>query len=620
MRFIWYPGAPAATHGASPFTIRASLAAFVIALAVAALFMPVVNHQFLLWDDPIYVTRNHEIADGLTWRGLVWALSEFHAANWHPLTWLSHMVDVELWGMWSGGHHLTSVFWHAVNAGLLFALLYRLTGAFWRSTLVALAFGVHPLHVESVAWVAERKDVLSGFFWLLTLLLYERYARLPGLGRYLAVTAAFVAGLMSKPMLVTLPIIMLLLDVWPLNRVGTSTADCPWWRGPAFRSVVAEKLPWLAVAMISGVITLRAQTSAIVPAAVLPWDERLPMATIAYATYLWQTMLPLDLSFFYRPDENWSTVFATATGTLVIVSGAVVYAWRRANPAPLIGWAWYLIALLPVIGIIKVGPQAHADRYTYLPLIGIFLAAAFAVPMAARVQFRWRWSVSAGAAVLLVFWTALSWRQIGYWATDETLYTRAIELDPGNYVAHLQLGEAHHLRGRPLDSEVHVRKALAATDAPMVRFYGNILLGNLAYDRRWPAAALAHYQRALAELPESPLAHYNVGTAWLTLGDARQAERHFLAAVRGDSRYSDAWANLGVARVRLGDPEQARRAYVTALEYHPGNSGARFNLARLEMQSGRLGEARMHLTELLHREPGHQRARQALASLPASAE
>lgn len=608
---------PAAAHACPPFGWRPRAAALLTALLVAALFLPVAHHPFLLWDDPVYVTRNHAIADGLTWRGLVWAFTEFHAANWHPLTWLSHMLDVELWGGWAGGHHLSSVFWHGLNSGLLFVLLYRTTGAFWRCVVVALLFGVHPLHVESVAWIAERKDVLAGFFWLLTLLLYVRYARRPGWGRYLWVTASLAAGLMAKPMLVTLPVIMLLLDGWPLRRIEFSSGSTAAWLNPGFPALLVEKLPWLAMALVSGLITLRAQASAIVPVASLPWEERLPMATIAYATYLWQTVWPLELSFFYRPRPDWTAGLIGALATLTAASGAAFYAWRRGNAAPLVGWGWYLIALLPVIGIIKVGPQAHADRYTYLPLIGVFVALAFALPAWARMAPAVRRGVAMASVAILALAALGSWRQTTHWSGDEALYTRAIAIDPGNDVALLQLGETHRVRGNLWAAADAANRAMSSSSSPLVVFHGSILLGNIAYEQRQPAAALMHFQRALQTLPASPLANYNVGTALLTLGDPRQAELHFRAALRRDPRYSDALSNLGLARLRQGDPGGARQAYVAALHLHPNNHGARFNLARLELQEGRPGAARGQLLELLRREPGHQPARLALTNLPA---
>lgn len=607
---------PEAANDSYRLGIRPQVMLVILIALVAAFFLPVAGHQFLLWDDPIYVTRNAEIADGVTWNGLVWAFTEFHAANWHPLTWVSHMIDVELWGMWAGGHHLSSVFWHALNVALLFALLFRTTGALWRSAVVALLFGIHPLHVESVAWVAERKDVLSGFFWLLALVLYERYTRRPVLGRYFAVTAAFAAGLMAKPMLVTLPLIMLLLDVWPLRRLVRVPGDSGWFRSRACAALLLEKLPWLVLALISGLITLRAQTTAIVPVAALPWDERLALAIVAYATYLWQTVWPVELSFFYRSRELSLPVLLAAAATLAAATAGTLHAWRRGGAAPLIGWGWYLISLLPVIGIIKVGPQAHADRYTYLPLIGVFMAFAFSFPAVRRMTPAWRrW----GAAATIVFVAAaalISWRQTSYWANDEALYRRALELDPGNFVAHLQLGEAMHLRGDLAAAERAAHEAMSSSSSsPLVAFYGSILLGNINYDRKKISTALNHYQNALQVLPNSPLAHYNVGTAWLVLGDPRLAERHFNEALRHDPRYSDAFSNLGIARSRQGDAAGARKAYLAALEFHPNNQGARFNLARLELQEGRVDAARAQLEEVLRREPGHERARQVLINL-----
>lgn len=589
-------------------------AAAVLAVLVAVVFARVADHEFLFWDDPTYVTRNPAVTGGLAWDGFVWAFTEVWAANWHPLTWLSHMLDIEVWGLWPGGHHLTNLLWHVLNTVLVALLFYRTTGALWRSVLVAALFGVHPLHVESVAWVSERKDVLSGFFWLLTLLLYVRYVRRPGTGRYLAVTAALIAGLMAKPMVVTLPVILLLFDFWPLCRVNVSAGIAASWQ--QIRPLLLEKLPWAALVVGAALITLYAQSQTVIPVAAMGWHERLAYAAIGYGTYLWQTIWPVGLSFFYRPHGNLAAPLIAAILSLGAVSGVVFWAWwRHGARAPLVGWLWYLISLLPVIGIIKVGAQIHADRYTYLPLIGIFFAVLWGGNAGPTLSNRSRGLLALLALVVVLAAAAGAWRQTGYWRNDELLNRRALEVDPYNHVAQLQLGEALHLKGDLAGAEAAARRALALSSERPLVFFARTLLGNIAFARGDLRLALNEYEQALAADRRSALAHYNLGTVLLLQGELRQAASLYQQAIVHDPNYSDAYANLGVAQNRLGDVANARRALTSAVALNPDNLGARYNLAQLDAQVGNHAAARAQLREILRRQPGHAKARHALSQL-----
>ncbi len=357
-------------------------------LGVCLVFGQTVRHGFITMDDPEYVYRNPVVRGGLTFRGVFWALLGSHAYNWHPLTWMSHMLDCQCYGLAAGPHHATNVVLHGLSACTLLVLLRRLSGDFWSSAFVAAIFAVHPLHVESVAWVAERKNVLSGLFFFLTLLAYESYVRHGrSTGRYLLATLLFVLGLMAKPMLVTLPLVALLLDYWPLGRFrqeerqggeqpgGEESAS----RMPAFVPLLVEKLPWLVLSAVSCAITLTAQREAILPVDQLPLAMRLPNVLTSYAAYLEQAAWPHDLAIFYPHLKTWPPLTALIAST-VLVGGISFVALRLRKRCPylLVGWLWYLGMLVPVIGLVQVGGQAMADRYTYLPLIGIDIAVTWA--------------------------------------------------------------------------------------------------------------------------------------------------------------------------------------------------------------------------------------------------
>src|SRR5579863_5774854 len=392
-----------------------------ISLVAAGLFIyaPVRRFDLLRWDDPLYVTDNPQVLGGLTWHGLWWALTTGHAPYWHPLTWLSHMLDVQMYGMNAGGHHLTSVLIHAVNTVLLFWLLRWTTGALGRSAFVAALFAVHPLRVESVAWVAERKDVLSTLFWILTVCAYVRYVRQPRLSRYLVVIAGFALALMSKPMVVTLPFVLLLLDFWPLRRAKLDDGTRVWLR------LAIEKIPLLALAAATSVATfiLQRQAGAVVALDSVPVTGRLANALVSYLAYVGKMLWPVRLAAFYpysstSLNPGW---VAAAVLALIAVSIAVIRA-SRVHPYLPVGWFWYLGTLLPVIGFFQAGDQAMADRFVYVPLIGLFLIIAWGLP---DLLSRWRYSrgaLSAAAIIVLFACTLRARDQVQYWQNALVLW------------------------------------------------------------------------------------------------------------------------------------------------------------------------------------------------------
>jgi tetratricopeptide (TPR) repeat protein len=515
-----------------------------LALLAAGLYLPVGGHEFLDYDDAQYVRDNQQVRGGLSRDGIAWAFTSLrYASNWHPLTWLSHMLDVELFGLAPAGHHLVNVALHAANTVLLFLVLGVGTAAFWRSAVVAALFAVHPLHVESVAWVAERKDVLSTLFWLLAAGAYLRYTRRPGVGRYAAVFVLLALGLMAKPMLVTLPLVLLLLDWWPLGRLADPAAA----RDPAGRSaphpvnrswsLLAEKLPLAALSALAGVLTLIAQRrgGSMVPSQVLGLPSRVQNALVTYASYLEQTLWPSALAVFYPLQAI--PVWKLAAAALLL-AGVSWTAARRARRSPwlLTGWLWYLVTLLPVIGLIQVGTQARADRYTYLPIVGFFLMLVWTVP-AALGNRRWaRPALAAAGGLVLLGCSAITRQQIASWRDDTTLFTRALAVAPDNADARYNLGRSLLSRKRTEEAAIQLRRAVEL--APDYATAWSDL--GLALKRlKRPREAVAAFERAISLDPAGVMPYMNLGMHYLSVGDKRRARQVQQALQRVDAQAAE---------------------------------------------------------------------------------
>jgi len=565
-----------------------------LTMAVGAVYWPVSSFEFLNFDDGGYVRDNWNVRPGLTAKGILWAFTTVHIGNWHPLTWLSHMADCQLFGLWAGGHHLVNVALHAANSVLVYLVLARMTSRPWPSAFVAALFALHPLHVESVAWIAERKDVLSTFFGLLALLAYAWHAERPSRLRYAAVFALLALGLMAKPMLVTLPLVMLLLDYWPLGRltaVPGSRFGAPGSRFsfpvsrfpiPASRllSLVLEKLPLLVLAAASSVLTYAAQAEggAVVPRESCPLDARVANALVAYVLYLSKAFWPSGLAVFY-PYKAWPLWQAAATGAFLAAVTALALLAARRRTAPLpdgrgsdtapylpVGWFWYLGTLMPVIGLVQVGEQAMADRYTYLPLVGVFVAVTWlAADLTAGWRHRMKILVPLAAAAIAAC-MMLTWRQVGYWADSETLFRRAADAVPGNYLA-----------------------------------YGN--LGSALAERGQLEEALLHFQEALRSKPDHSTSRQNVGAILYKQGRFEEAAEHLRAAVRLAPHSGCARANLGAALYRLGRLDEAAYELREALRTDPDNADAHGNLAAVLIVQGRLDGAIAHCREAIRLDP-----------------
>lgn len=548
----------------------------ILALALALLtllsFLPALGNGFVNYDDTLYVTHSPWRTEGLSGQGFVAAFRDVYASNWHPLTVLSHQLDVELFGLEPRGHHLVSVLFHTASVVLLFALLRALTGATWRSALAAALFAVHPLRVESVVWVAERKDVLSVFFGLLTLLAYVRYARRPGAARYALVAGCFALSLMAKAMLVTLPCVLLLLDLWPLRRLATAAEDR--WRS-ALR-LLAEKLPLLALAAAVSLATLLAQRDAMAPSAVAPLALRLANAATSYLGYLGKTFWPRGLAPFYPyPETIAAPTLALAVIVLLGLTAGALLAWRRA-PALAVGWLWFLGTLVPVIGLLKFGNQALADRYSYFPSIGLAIAGVWGLhELMGRRSPRF---LGVSALLVILVLAALTRLQIAHWQNSETLFRHTLAVTGPSALAHLNLAEALRAQGRLGEAE-------------------------------------AHYRAALALSPGDGYAHAGLGEALRARGDLEAALKHFRAAVTLDPRDVRKRQSLAIVLADLGRDREAIEVLSAALALDPANPELHWGLGDLLARQGEIAAAIEHLRAALKANPRLEPVRRALVQL-----
>jgi len=564
------------------------VAALLLVLVTAALFWPVTGFDFINSDDNLYITENRVVQDGLSWQGVVWAFSSMEAANWHPLTWLSHMLDVELFGLNAGGHHLMSLVLHLLNTVLLLFFLIRTTGARWPSIFTALLFATHPLHVESVAWVAERKGILSTFFWILACQAYATYARQPALGRYLVVVFIFIAGLAAKPMLVTLPFVLLLLDYWPLERVpGPSLRDSKK-RYPALslQSALLEKIPLLLITTAACVVTWMAQAGggSIKALDVVPLSVRATNAVNAYATYLFDTIWPMSLAALYPLTNTiqWERFLLSLLLVLSITSVVLIYAKRYRYAFT--GWLWYLGTLVPVIGFVQVGAQAHADRYTYVPLIGVFIMITWG---GAELLRRWRrpWRIF-GLAVA-VGWLGILFYQthvhLPTWRNSILLLNQTLAVTEKNYFAHSNLGMALLDAGQAEAAAVQFHQALKWNPS-YAKAINNL---GVAYERLGRLeAAIDQYRAALRVQPDYTVARYNLGNLYMQRGELVEALVHYRLALRSNPKDPDILVNLGLALYQGGDTEMAVQRLREALDLNPGDSGILNNLGVVMYASG----------------------------------
>jgi Flp pilus assembly protein TadD len=561
-----------------------ALICLALAVVTTALYWPMTHHNFVNFDDDDYITNNSHVQAGLTRAGVIWAFQTGAAANWHPLTWLSHMLDCQLYGLYPGGHHSTSLIFHVATSVLLFLLLKQLTGALWRSAFVAALFAWHPLHVESVAWAAERKDVLSAFFWMLTLMAYARYARESKVQGpkskvfYGLSLLAFACGLMSKPMVVTLPFVLLLLDFWPLNRFSSfqfqisiseepSTLNHPPSTESAFR-LVYEKLPFFALTLATSIVTYFVQTSGreLWSPAERGFLSRLANALWAYERYISKTFWPVDLSIFYPYPHHWPAGLVIGAALLLAIwSGLLI--WRaRQNPGLFVGWFWFLGTLIPTIGLVQVGSQSMADRYMYIPSIGLFILVAWGLDDFLNWRPHWRRITTFAGGVALAGCLVGTEIQLGYWQNSIKLFRHAIEATTDNFVAYTCLGQTLSDLGLKKEAMMLCAEAVRiAPNSPVAQYnFGMALLQNNRLDE-----ALAHLDAAAWLAPHNSEIQYNLGLFLLLHNKPDEAASHFAATLVERPHFAEAHRRLAQALSQQDKSKEAIFHYREALRLKP---------------------------------------------------
>jgi tetratricopeptide (TPR) repeat protein len=593
---------------------HARLIAFALFVGTLLLFARGIGHDFVNYDDPDYVTANAHVRTGLTAVNMSWALTSGEASNWHPLTWWSHQLDATLFGLNPHGHHATSIFLHALNAALAFLALWRLSGALWISAWCAALFAWHPLRVESVAWVAERKDVLCAFFGLLALWLYAHYAarRRAGQGRaalalYAVLLVTFALGLMAKPMLVTLPCVLLLLDVWPLRRTSWlpgSGATAVSESAPAAKSesllwLLLEKLPFFVLVALSSYVTYRVQSGGGAVSAALRFDARLANAVVAVVRYLGKFFFPVDLAVLYPHPGHWSVVaIAAALGVIGVLTAVALWQWRR-RPWLAVGWLWFLGMLVPVAGLVQVGLQSMADRYTYLPMLGVQVALLWTVrerlvTPSARLAAGWT-----GAIALLVCVVATT-RQLGVWKNSGTLFTQVIASTQRNYLAHDNRGLYYFQQGRTDDALADYRAALAINPAYL---NANNNLGHALSELGRPAEAIPLYRAALEAGPNNLEVRNNLANALSDLGELKEATEHYDFVLARQPDHANALNGSAVVLAMQGRPADAKARLERSLHLAPENASAHNNLGNVCSMLGQRDEALTHYRRALELKP-----------------
>ena len=633
---------------------RRYLICLLLSVITIAVYWQVLHFDFTNFDDPKYVTENPNVQRGLTRDSISWAFTTTHANNWHPLTWLSLMLDRHLFGSSPRMFHLMNLLLHIANTVLLFIVLSRCTAAVWPSTFVAAAFALHPLHVESVAWIAERKDVLSTLFWMLTMLAYTRYAERPGVSRYMAVVAAFALGLMAKPMLVTLPCVLLLLDYWPLRRTKPTQSagnNSPEGHGPlgtgnrkALFSLVLEKIPFFILAAASATATFIAQKGAIQPVELLSLKARITNSLVSYASYIAKMFWPKGLAVFYPHLGDTLPIWQIAVAFVVLscASAWVILCGRRRRYL-IVGWLWYIGTLVPVIGVIQTGAQAMADRYTYIPLTGLLIIIAWYVPdLASQYRYR-RIIIFFLAFVWCVALMTCSYIQVGYWRSSIMLFKRALSVTSNNLVAHNNLGTALAKEGnveqaidhfkaalRIEPNDIDARSNLAENLAEQGRLdeamqhYSKLVhldprraetynsLGLVMAEQGYLEKAIVVYRSGLESNPQDVPLHSNLGAALLHIGQIEEAISEFQTALE-TSPESKTYINMGIALALKGKFDEAVKHYGEAIKLDPQSAKAHFNLGNAFLAQSKLSEAAAGYRRAISIKPDYAKALSNLA-------
>ena len=559
-----------------------------------AVFGTLRTHEFIGLDDQEYVTANPMVLQGLSARGIRWAFTTFTNANWHPLTWISHQLDCTLYGLNPGMHLMTNLLFHSAASLLLFWWLFRMTKNLWASQLVALLFLVHPLHVESVAWVSERKDVLSGFFWMLTILLYSYFVE--GRIRLWIVVACFGLGLLSKPMLVTLPFVLLLLDYWPLNRFSAAS--------------VREKIPFFVLTLASAVVTFIAQSrgGAVQPLHAYPFSIRLGNAIVSYILYIWKLIWPSRLAIFYPFVPQPAMQIAIGVLVLATLTCAAIF-MRRKAPYLFTGWFWYLGTLLPVIGIVQVGEQAMADRYAYLPSVGLFVCFSWGIRNLVLGKKLWKQAAFIGSAIIVFCFSIAAARQVDLWRNSFVLFEHTLSVTSNNFSIENNLGLAYYRGGQPDKALNHLENAVRIapryTDARINLGLVYAALNNLE-------AAESEYRQAMSLDANSAEAHYNLGVLYANTGKIQEALSEFDDALRSDPGNADAYSAAGLISLQLGKKDEAYRYLQNAVRLKPDSPDIHNNMGLLLASLGRYEEAEREYETALRLKPDFPTAQKNL--------
>jgi protein O-mannosyl-transferase len=584
-----------------------------LVIAILLAYGQLINADFIPYDDQSYVTENSIVQRGMTMSGIRWAFADIHTGYWHPLTWLSLMLDYDLYGLHAGGYHWTNVILHITTTLLLFLALTRLTGSLWRSGAVAALFALHPSHVESVAWIAERKDVLSACFWMLTMFGYAYYAERPGGYRYLLVLLPYGLGLLSKPMLVTLPFVLLLLDYWPLRRIpafGVNDAR----RGPRFGRLLLEKVPLLILAAGSsaGTYLSARKAGALASLDALSLPERLANTLVSYTLYLGKLIWPADLAVFYPHPGTWPPGQIASSLLLILLLSILAVRWIYQFPYVLTGWLWFLGTLIPVIGIVQAGAQAMSDRYTYIPFIGLFIVAAWGLP---DTLSRWRYrriGISVISLLLLSLMSVGTWHQITYWQNGHSLFSHTLAATRDNYVGHSAMGAVFLKENRYEEAIQQYQRAVKIQPRYEPAWCG---LGTALQKQGRDDEALSIFLHALTIDPGFAGAHYALGKAYTRSGRYDEAVFHFRTVLQFRPDEALIFSDLGTALTHAGKIEEALACYHEAVRLQPDHAGYHNNLGMALVQAERVEEAEEEFRSALRLEPGYANAHYRLSLL-----
>jgi len=561
------------------------LICFFLVVATATVYYQVKDHEFINLDDELYV-ENHYVKRGLS-------------LDWHPLTWLSLMLDYQLYGPNPGMHHSISLIIHILNSLLLFIVLRRMTGTLWRSAFVAVLFALHPINVESVAWVTQRPNILSTSFWMLTMLAYSYYTHKPGLFRYCLVLIIFILGLMAKPMLITLPFVLLLLDYWPLKRISFPLSR------KVLKSLILEKIPLLAVSAVSVFITIKS-IGAVVSTEIVPVKLRISNALVSYVGYIWKMIWPHNLSVYY-PYPFAIPAWKVAGAIFILLCLSILTIWViKTKPYLLVGWLWFIGTIVPVIGLVQTGLQpALADRYAYISFIGLFIMIAWGIPEFLQGRYNRKMGLTVFSVVVLLSLMMATWLQLGYWKNNLTLYNHALKVTSNNAIAHNNLGTALTESNKTDEAIGHFSAALKILPGYENACYnlGLALLESGIYDE-----AIYYFYRYLNLSPDDPKGYYNIGLSYSYQGKIADSKKYFFKALDVDDTFEEAHFNLGVIFSSKGDYENAIKHYSEALRIKPDYNDAHINLGNIYFNHGQLDMAVGHYTAVLKNKPNHMTA------------